>query len=56
MISPVRTGSLGEGMSATQYEGRSAIQISRRSNRLNPATDTALIKLLKVLDWLRGRP
>jgi hypothetical protein len=47
---------LGEGMSLTQYEGRSAVQVSRRSNHLNPATDTALIKLLKVLDWLRSRP
>jgi hypothetical protein len=43
---------LGEGMTATQYEGRPAVQVSRRSNHLNPATDTALIKLLKVLDWM----
>jgi hypothetical protein len=47
---------LGEGMSPTQYEGRPAVQVSRRSNHLNPAIDTALIKLLKVLDWLRSRP
>lgn len=47
---------LGEGMSLAQYEGRSAVQVSRRSNHLNPVTDTALIKLLKVLDWLRSRP
>jgi hypothetical protein len=46
---------LGEGMSVTTFEGRSAVQISRKSNRLNPATDTALIKLDKVLAWLRNR-
>lgn len=38
------------------FEGRPAVQISRRSNRLNPVTDTAQRKLLKVLDWLRRRP
>ncbi len=47
---------LGEATSAATFEGRSAIQISRRSNRLNPQTDTALIKLQKVLTWLAARP
>ena len=47
---------LGEGMSLTAYLGQPAIQLSRRSNRLNPATDTALRKLEKVLFWLRTRP
>lgn len=46
---------LGEAMSTAAFEGRSAVQISRRSNRLNPATDTAAVKLLKVLDWARNR-
>jgi hypothetical protein len=46
---------LGEGMSVTTFENRTAVQISRRSNRLDPATDTALIKLYKVLEWLRTR-
>lgn len=46
---------LGEGMSVTTFENRAAVQISRRSNRLDPATDTALIKLHKVLEWLRTR-
>ena len=36
------------------FEGRKAIQISRRSNRLNPATDTALLKLQKVIEWLNN--
>lgn len=39
----------------TAFEDRPAVQISRRSNRLNPATDTAVIKLHKVLAWLRSR-
>jgi len=46
---------LGEGMTPTTFDGRSAVQISRRSNRLNPETDTAAIKLHKVLTWLRSR-
>ena len=32
-----------------------AVMISRRSNRLNPSTDTATFKLHKVLDWMRSR-
>jgi hypothetical protein len=47
---------LGEAMSASTFEGRPAIQVSRRSNHLDPVRDTALLKLGKVLDWLRRRP
>jgi len=46
---------LGEALTPTTFENRSAIQVSRRSNHLNPATDTAAIKLLKVIEWLRNR-
>lgn len=47
---------LGEGTSSGQnFLGRSAIQVSRRSNRLNPKTDTAALKLLKVIEWLRRK-
>ena len=46
---------LGEGTAAGTFDGRPALQISRRSNRLNPETDTAAIKLHKVLTWLRSR-
>jgi hypothetical protein len=47
---------LGEGTSAGQnFLGRAAIQLSRRSNRLNPKTDTAALKLLKVIEWLRRK-
>jgi hypothetical protein len=47
---------LGAGTSMANFRGQPAIQISRRSNRLDPATDTALSKLLKVLQWLKSRP
>ncbi len=47
---------LGEAMSASTFEGRPAIQVSRRSSHLDPVRDTALLKLGKVLDWLRRRP
>jgi hypothetical protein len=47
---------LGEGMAQNNtYDGEPAIQVSRRSNHLNPATDTAVIKILKVLDWMARR-
>jgi len=46
---------LGEAMSSSTFEGRSAVQISRKSNRLNPASDTAAVKLMKILEWLRNR-
>jgi hypothetical protein len=47
---------LGEGLGQAHFRNRPAIQISRRSNKLNPATDTATLKLLKVLQWLRTHP
>lgn len=47
---------LGEGMSAGTFLGRPAIQVSRRSNHLDPRTETALLKLQKVLQWIRTRP
>jgi hypothetical protein len=47
---------LGDAFSGpTPWRNRSAIQVSRRSNRLNPATDSAALKLTKVLDWIRSR-
>ena len=56
-LSRVDKAGLGEGMSLGSFgfDARPAIQVSRRSNRLNPATDTALIKLWKVLEWLASR-
>ena len=43
------------GTCAYSGVGVPAIQISRRSNGLNPATDTAALTLEKVLVWLRSR-
>ena len=44
---------LGGGFGTATFQGQPAIQISRRSNRLNPETDTAALKLLKVLRWMK---
>lgn len=49
-------GPLGEAMSTTTFEGMPAVQLSRRSNHRVPGMETALIKLMKVLAWLRERP
>lgn len=45
---------LGAGFSPTTWglAGDPGMQLSRRSNRLNPAVDTAATKVLKVLKWL----
>jgi hypothetical protein len=32
-----------------------ATMISRKSRKVNPATDTAALKLQKVLDWVRSK-
>ena len=45
---------LGGGFGTATFRGQPAIQISRRSNRLNPNTDTAALKLLKVIRWMKG--
>lgn len=48
---------LGEGIGAgASCRGQPATQLSRRSNKLNPALDTAALKLLKVMQWLRTHP
>jgi hypothetical protein len=48
---------LGDGITnGHTHQGRAALQLSRRSNRLNPKTDTALLKLLKVIQWLKTHP
>ena len=46
---------LGQGMARGVFDGQPAIQVSRRSNHLNPATDTAALKVLKVLSWMAAR-
>ena len=44
----------GEGFQSVQWGPRAeaGTQLSRRSNRLDPAIDTAATKVLKVLKWL----
>ncbi|MEX2237810.1 MAG: hypothetical protein WEB00_09775 [Dehalococcoidia bacterium] len=46
---------LGESLTPTSWRGAPAIQVSRRSNQRDPAVDTAALKALKVLTWLRER-
>jgi len=45
----------GEGISETEWQNRQAIQLSRRSNHWNRATDTAALKAIKVITWLASR-
>jgi hypothetical protein len=49
------TTAMGEAMSLANFEGREAIQISRVSNKRDPTRETAALKLLKVMTWLRTR-
>ena len=46
---------LGKGFGSGSFRGQPAMQISRRSNGLNPQTDTAALKLLKVVRWMKSR-
>lgn len=45
----------GQGFSAASAEGwgTASLQLSRRANHRDATLDTALLKLLKVLDWAR---
>ncbi|WP_104100471.1 hypothetical protein [Cryobacterium sp. M96] len=47
-------GAHGEGFQSVPWgpRGENGTQLSRRSNRLDPALDTAATKVLKVLKWL----
>jgi len=44
----------GEGIQSVEWDGRPALQLSRRSRGWNPRRDTAAIKAEKVLAWFRG--
>ncbi len=46
---------LGEGFQQSNWNGESVVQVSRRSNHRDLSTETAAIKLTKVLEWLRSR-
>lgn len=45
----------GKGFAAAEFEGHKALQLSRQSKRLNPLIDTAALKVMKVLEWLRAQ-
>ena len=47
-------GSIPPACTLTSFEGRQALQVSRRSNRWNPHTDRASLKVIKVLRWLES--
>ena len=42
----------GKGIARAEFRGEPALQLSRRSNRLNPEVDTAALKVMKVIQWL----
>ncbi len=44
-----------QGFAEVEWQGRPALQLSRRSNHWNRATDTAVLKALKVMTWLASR-
>ncbi len=41
-----------EGITEGSFDGSPALQLSRRSNHLNPDVDTATLKVTKVIQWL----
>lgn len=41
----------GPAVQPVSWQGRDALQLSRRSNRWNPHLDTAALKAQKVLTW-----
>ena len=43
----------GPGIALNPFQGEPATQLSRRSNHLDPRTDTVALKVTKVLKWLR---
>ena len=45
----------GKGIALAEFEGEPALQLSRRSNHLDVETDTAVLKVTKVVQWLRER-
>jgi hypothetical protein len=45
----------GEGIQRVDWRGEQVLQLSRRSNHLDPTIDTAAVKLAKVLQWFRSR-
>ena len=44
----------GQGIGGTTWREQPVLQLSRRSNRWDAATDTAALKLTKVLEWFKN--
>ena len=42
----------GQGIQQVTWQGRDALQLSRKSNSWNPGVDTAALKAEKVIRWL----
>lgn len=45
----------GEAIARAKFEGEPALQLSRSSNRLDVEIDTAVLKVTKVIQWLKER-
>ena len=45
----------GPGITVGSFQGESALQLSRRSNRRDPALDTAARKVARVIEWLQAQ-
>jgi len=45
---------VGGGFGTAFFQDQPAIQISRRSNKLNREQDTAALKLLRVIKWMKN--
>ncbi|HWO59383.1 MAG TPA: hypothetical protein VNO31_05045 [Umezawaea sp.] len=48
-------GSYGEAVQELEWQGRQALQLSRRSNGWNPAIDNAALKAEKVIAWFASK-
>ena len=53
-VKRVDNAAFGQGLSGQQWRGKQALQLSRRSNRLDPTIDTAATKLAKVITWFKN--
>jgi hypothetical protein len=50
------TGSYVEAVTPNaSWNGHPALQVSRKSNKWSPAHDTAALKALRVVEWLRAQ-
>ena len=47
---------LGQGFSEKmKWQEQDCIQVSRKSNKLDPSVDTAATKLAKVIEWINSK-